>query len=258
MSQTNRPKLSLDVECQIEEAQNQIDLRYWNHLIQMQGLEPERARMLRQAYPMTLYPPAKKQPHRLLSLVGTYACELFDNEARFYPSDAQLKTWLESLASRVLAKTVNAVGNLEAESRDRGMSLEYHGVDQKQMINIIENALKERIAARLRPPKPRVISKAPPPPTVLRGGSYTWAPEANSKTVEPAQKEQPKDLAKARKAFIEALLTEKGWSILDWALEAGVAYHTAADYLSGEKNPYRSTRVKLATALGLPPNQLPE
>lgn len=62
----------------------------------------------------------------------------------------------------------------------------------------------------------------------------------------------------SRKQFVEAILTEKGWSILDWSNEAGVAYHTAADYLSGVKNPYRSTRVKLARALGVSPNQLPE
>ncbi len=251
MTQADRPKLSLDVECQIEQAQNQIDLRYWNHLIQMQGLTPERAQMLRKAYPTILQPPAQKEPHKLVSVLASYARELFDNEARFYPNDPKLKTWLESLAVRVVGKVLNAVGNLEVESSERGMGLECHDVDPKQMISTIENMVGERIAARLQPPKPRPISKAPRPPHQVRG-SHTWAPEAET------QPEQPKDIAKARKAFIEPLLTEKGWSILDWALEAGVAYHTAADYLSGEKDPYRSTRVKLAKALGVSPNQLPE
>ena len=61
-----------------------------------------------------------------------------------------------------------------------------------------------------------------------------------------------------REAFILPLLDNKGWSILDWANEANVSYHTAADYLSGTKNPYRSSRSKLAKALGLTANQLPQ
>jgi hypothetical protein len=61
-----------------------------------------------------------------------------------------------------------------------------------------------------------------------------------------------------RKAFVDPLLDAKGWSILDWANEADVAYHTAADYLAGKKNPFRSTRVKLAKALGIPVNSLPK
>ncbi len=69
---------------------------------------------------------------------------------------------------------------------------------------------------------------------------------------------EPQDVARRRKKIIEPLLVDRGWSILDWANHANVAYHTAADYLSGSKRPYRSTRVKLAKALGLSPNQLPE
>ena len=60
-----------------------------------------------------------------------------------------------------------------------------------------------------------------------------------------------------REAFILPLLENKGWSVLDWANEANVAYHTAADYLSGTTKPYRSSRAKLAKALGLTANQLP-
>ena len=61
-----------------------------------------------------------------------------------------------------------------------------------------------------------------------------------------------------REAFILPLLDNKGWSILDWANEANVSYHTAADYLSGAKKSYRSSRAKLAKALGLTANQLPK
>jgi len=61
-----------------------------------------------------------------------------------------------------------------------------------------------------------------------------------------------------REAFVLPLLDNKGWSILEWANEARVAYHTAADYLSGATKPYRSSRAKLAKALGLTANQLPQ
>jgi lambda repressor-like predicted transcriptional regulator len=59
------------------------------------------------------------------------------------------------------------------------------------------------------------------------------------------------------KDFILKMLDEKGWSIGDWASKANVAYHIAADYLEGKKNPYKSTRAKLANALGIPVNSLP-
>lgn len=60
----------------------------------------------------------------------------------------------------------------------------------------------------------------------------------------------------SRRSVVEPLLRKKGWSILDWAQEAGVADHTARDYLDGKKNPYRSTRVKLARALDIPESDL--
>jgi hypothetical protein len=62
----------------------------------------------------------------------------------------------------------------------------------------------------------------------------------------------------ARQAFVNPLLLEKGWSILDWATNSDVAYHTAADYLAGLKNPYPSTRLKLARSLGIVIQQLPK
>jgi len=60
-----------------------------------------------------------------------------------------------------------------------------------------------------------------------------------------------------RKLVVVPILDAKGWSVLDWANEAEVAYHTANDYLQGTTNPYRSSRLKLAKALGLKVEQLP-
>jgi lambda repressor-like predicted transcriptional regulator len=62
----------------------------------------------------------------------------------------------------------------------------------------------------------------------------------------------------SRRAFIIPLLDAKGWSILEWAIEAGVVHATAIDYLDNKTAPYRSTRLKLAKALGLPVEQLPK
>ena len=63
--------------------------------------------------------------------------------------------------------------------------------------------------------------------------------------------------AGGRAAFAMSIL-KKGWSILDWANEARVDYHTADDYLKGQSNPYQSTRRKLADALGVPVEELPQ
>ena len=64
--------------------------------------------------------------------------------------------------------------------------------------------------------------------------------------------------ASARAGFVMPILKKKGWSILDWANEARVDYHTADDYLKGQTNPYPSTRRNLADALGVPVEELPQ
>ena len=62
----------------------------------------------------------------------------------------------------------------------------------------------------------------------------------------------------SRRGFVIPLLDAKGWSILEWAVEAGVDSATANDYLDNKTRPYRSTRLKLAKALGVPVEQLPK
>src|SRR5579859_262985 len=54
-----------------------------------------------------------------------------------------------------------------------------------------------------------------------------------------------------RQAFVLPLLEQRGWSIFEWANEAGVDHATAIDYLRGIRKPYPSTRAKLAKALGI-------
>jgi lambda repressor-like predicted transcriptional regulator len=67
-----------------------------------------------------------------------------------------------------------------------------------------------------------------------------------------------KEGASARESFVMPLLKKKGWSILDWANESKVDYHTADDYLKGQTNPYPSTRRKLGDALGVLVEELPQ
>lgn len=62
----------------------------------------------------------------------------------------------------------------------------------------------------------------------------------------------------SRREFVEPLLDAKGWSILDWANEAEISHATAIDYLDKKTKPYRSTRLKLAKALGIDVEQLPK
>ena len=69
---------------------------------------------------------------------------------------------------------------------------------------------------------------------------------------------EPPKAQLTRKEFAQRILEEKGWSILDWANEAGVSHVTAAAYLHGTTKSYRSTRMKLAKALGIPVTELPK
>lgn len=69
---------------------------------------------------------------------------------------------------------------------------------------------------------------------------------------------EPPKVPLTRREFVQRILDEKGWSILDWANEANVSHATAMDYVKGERTPYRSTRLKLAQALGISVGELPK
>jgi lambda repressor-like predicted transcriptional regulator len=63
---------------------------------------------------------------------------------------------------------------------------------------------------------------------------------------------------RTRKAIILPILKTKGWSIYDWANEAEVSHATAMDYLNEKTEPYLSTIKKLADALNIPTDKMPE
>jgi len=60
-----------------------------------------------------------------------------------------------------------------------------------------------------------------------------------------------------RKDLLEPMLAAKGFSVRDWAIQADVDFHTARDYRNGKTRTYRTTRKKLADALGIRVEDLP-
>jgi hypothetical protein len=65
------------------------------------------------------------------------------------------------------------------------------------------------------------------------------------------------EIVLTRKASLEPLLAERGFSVHDWAKSANVDFHTANDYLRGKTRPHPSTLKKLAQALGIEVATLP-
>src|ERR1700678_2766822 len=98
MTKSDRPTLGLDIEYQIETAQNQTHTSFWPQLEQLQVPTPEADAAARKVWPMTQFqPPSPKRPHALRHVLGNYASLLFESEAAFYPNDPQLLHWLSKL-----------------------------------------------------------------------------------------------------------------------------------------------------------------
>ena len=83
-------------------------------------------------------------------------------------------------------------------------------------------------------------------------------PATEGPAIAPDAKSAAAAKANARQGFVMPILKKKGWSKLDWASESKVDYHTADDYMKGKTNPYLSTRRKLADALGVSVEELPQ
>ena len=151
MAENDRPVLGLDVEFQIETAQNQIHTSYWPQLEQLQETTPEQERMTRAVYPtLRRSPPTPKRPQALRRVLYHYAASLFESEATFYPHDSDdLAHWLGKLRRRIIERTLQTVTEVEASGRIRNVSLNHHGVTESDMRLTIETALLEQTEARL-------------------------------------------------------------------------------------------------------------
>jgi len=86
---------------------------------------------------------------------------------------------------------------------------------------------------------------------------YYWAGRFQIRSTEPQAQSESSGPRSVREPFVTSILVTKGWSILDWATDAGVDFHTANDYLKGTTKPYPSTRKKLADSLGVDVGDLP-
>jgi lambda repressor-like predicted transcriptional regulator len=82
---------------------------------------------------------------------------------------------------------------------------------------------------------------------IMRG----QAPEVFASSQDPDTKKTN------RECFVLPTLAKNGWSILDWAKNAGVDFHTANNFLKGKTRPYLSTRKKLAECLDIKVDELP-
>jgi lambda repressor-like predicted transcriptional regulator len=88
--------------------------------------------------------------------------------------------------------------------------------------------------------------------TAVGGGHGTWVSVARGNGV------KDESVARMTKASLKALLKQKGLTTHGWATQAGVDFHTADDYLKSETKPYPDTLKKLADALDVKVELLPE
>lgn len=194
-------------------------------------------------------PPA---PEQLLSMIRWYASMVFGTEADQYShfrEDSRYPAWLSRLADRTILRVLSAVERLDGGDPE-ALLLAYHGVDKNRINRDLKAMLWEISRQYEQGIAPSQINSKSKNPSELQPSEPVADPNTE-------QKRKHESVALKRKAVIEPLLEEKGWSVLDWATESGVAYHTAADFLAGKTRSYRSTRVKLAKSIGLSIQQFP-
>jgi hypothetical protein len=89
----------------------------------------------------------------------------------------------------------------------------------------------------------------------VQGGPLT---AINKTALDINDHRKPRRRRNKRTSVVRPLLDAKGWSDHDWARNSRVDFHTAREYLRGKRNPYPSTRKKLAESLGISTEDLPE
>jgi lambda repressor-like predicted transcriptional regulator len=239
MEELDRPSFSAEVCESIEDEQYKVHKLYWDILDRL-GVTIH----------LHSIPRPPKQPLRLHRILGEYACALFDIEAARYPDSPRVSQWLEALARRIEAIVLEKLAELAMSSGLAFSTLEYH-LTKHEMLAAIRAALAKRIETYV-PRSP--LEAAPANSTVVVIDDRTRSPAGLPPETALQSTARKKS---ARQAFVLPILDKKGWSLLDWAIESKVAYHTASDYFHGLTKPYRSTRVKLAQGLGVSVDKLP-
>lgn len=248
MNQTDRPSLSLGTEFEIEGRKREIHTEYWSHLQGMQELtDKARADYRLLSRNKIFAPPNPKSPHALRRLLASYAFRLFEMEASYFPSHPNSRHWLEVLSNRIISEIFGRVNEVEEAGKFRYVTLSYHGLDRVGMKQAMLNGMEEPLARIIRESEQKLYNETA---RHLMGEPARGATSVDTHAVARPDKS-------ARMRFIKPLLAKRGWSVFMWATEAEVAYNTAAGYLDGKKT-YAPTRVKLAKALGLDANHLPD
>lgn len=125
---------------------------------------------------------------------------------------------------------------------------------ERQLRVTLADWIVQKAEAAMEIQKSKLSSGKETKPSALTGSA---SPDRMTQTNQPSHGRAVQSTT-SRAAVVDPLLASKGWSILDWANAAKVAYHTARDYHDGIKSPYASTRLKLAQALEIEITKLPE
>ena len=251
MDERERPNLTLGALAEITDYQNDADQGAWEVLRPM--LNPkgwnENTRFSG--------PRPPKLTARFYLILSNYANELFYSEVQKYPRyppHIYFPDWLRNLARRVEDHVIAVVKDIEASDPEKDFS--YHGVVEDEMRRNIRQRLHAEMEQRFN--IKYLTSATELLVQIMEPLARTAQIVASRAEIDdgPTIQRQPATQA-SRRAVIEPLLDAKGWSILDWANEAEVAHATAMDFLDEKTRPYRSTRFKLAKALGISVDQLP-
>lgn len=235
-----KPKFSLGELAKITDELHDIDTDLWQVLrdfLMPIGIDD--------------LPLAGPRPPRLTPkfyfVLSNYSIEAFRIEAnlyRRYPPNPHYSKWLLDLAQRVENHAIDVVYDIESSS---SKDFSYHRVSEEGMREAIWDALSQHMVDYYQAEIP-AIARPPLPPQVQV--------QLDAKPMRTPTEDES-DRGVERRAVVEPILVKKGWSVLDWANESDVAYHTADDYLKGKRTPYRSTIKKMAEPLGLSVHQLP-
>ena len=132
----------------IELATKRVDVEYWAVLA---------AEQRHHDGPKTLAP--AKTPALLLNKLEMYAGALFRAEGDQYPKDvSRLGHWLTQLSTQIVARVMQAVDEVEAESDKAKLS--YHGLDMAKARKQLEWVLEQVVSNYVFDATPRNVDRS--------------------------------------------------------------------------------------------------
>jgi len=199
-----------------------------------------------------------KDEPRAKDVLRTYVCDIYDCLKEAYSYKVNIWEWEKEIAEEAISVTLGCWKHYKL------------GTHHLLLVEPLRNTITQHVGHELRsgpvqkafvaPMKPEDygafgvdIASASP---LLKMAIAARPPHPPAFTSTDPTESTP--ATHPRKIFVDPILEEKGWSVLDWANEAEVAYHTAADYLAGKTTPYSSSRLKLAKALNVSIQRLPK